>query len=31
MPRAYWINTFRSVRDPERLAAYIELAGAGDA
>jgi uncharacterized protein (DUF1330 family) len=27
MPRAYWINTFRSVRDPERLAAYIELAG----
>ncbi|MBA2555355.1 MAG: DUF1330 domain-containing protein [Geodermatophilaceae bacterium] len=24
---AYWINTFRSVRDPERLAAYIELAG----
>ena len=24
---AYWINTFRSVSDPERLAAYIELAG----
>jgi uncharacterized protein (DUF1330 family) len=27
MPRAYWINTFRSVSDPDRLAAYIELAG----
>jgi uncharacterized protein (DUF1330 family) len=26
-PKAYWINTFRSVRDPERLARYIELAG----
>ncbi len=24
---AYWVNTFRSVRDPERLAAYAELAG----
>jgi uncharacterized protein (DUF1330 family) len=24
---AYWINTFRSVSDPERLAAYAELAG----
>jgi uncharacterized protein (DUF1330 family) len=24
---AYWINTFRSVRDEERLAAYAELAG----
>jgi uncharacterized protein (DUF1330 family) len=24
--KANWINTFRSVRDPERLAAYIELA-----
>lgn len=24
---AYWINTFRSVRDPEKLAAYAELAG----
>jgi uncharacterized protein (DUF1330 family) len=24
---AYWINTFRSVSDPEKLAAYIELAG----
>ena len=27
MPKAYWINTFRSVRDAERLAAYVELAG----
>ena len=27
MPRAFWINTFRSVSDPDRLAAYIELAG----
>lgn len=27
MAVAYWINTFRSVSDPERLAAYIELAG----
>ena len=24
---AYWINTFRSVSDQERLAAYAELAG----
>lgn len=27
MPNAYWINTFRSVSDHDRLAAYIELAG----
>ncbi|HZM28912.1 MAG TPA: DUF1330 domain-containing protein [Acidimicrobiales bacterium] len=27
MAKAYWINTFRAVRDPEKLAAYIELAG----
>jgi uncharacterized protein (DUF1330 family) len=27
MPRAYWINTFRSVSDPDSLTAYIELAG----
>lgn len=27
MPRAFWINTFRSVRDPQKLAEYIELAG----
>jgi uncharacterized protein (DUF1330 family) len=24
---AYWINTFREVRDPERLARYAALAG----
>ena len=24
---AYWINTFRSVSDEKRLAAYVELAG----
>jgi uncharacterized protein (DUF1330 family) len=24
---AYWINTFRAVRDPDRLARYAELAG----
>jgi uncharacterized protein (DUF1330 family) len=27
MTKAYWINTFRSVSDPQKLAAYIELAG----
>jgi uncharacterized protein (DUF1330 family) len=27
MPKAYWINTFRSVSDPDKLAAYVELAG----
>lgn len=27
MTTAYWINTFRTVRDPDKLAAYIELAG----
>jgi uncharacterized protein (DUF1330 family) len=27
MAKAYWINTFLSVRDPEKLAAYVELAG----
>jgi uncharacterized protein (DUF1330 family) len=24
---AYWINTFREIRDPVKLAAYVELAG----
>jgi uncharacterized protein (DUF1330 family) len=24
---AYWINTFREIRDPARVAAYAELAG----
>ena len=27
MAKAYWINLLRSIRDPERLANYIELAG----
>jgi uncharacterized protein (DUF1330 family) len=27
MTRAYWINTFRSISDPDKLAAYVELAG----
>ena len=24
---AYWINTFATIHDDERLAAYVELAG----
>lgn len=27
MPRAYWINTFRTINDSERLQRYVELAG----
>ena len=27
MTRAYWINTFRAISDPDRLTAYVELAG----
>jgi len=27
MSKAYWINTFRTVRGREKLAAYVELAG----
>ena len=27
MPKAYWINSFLSIRDPEKLAAYAALAG----
>jgi uncharacterized protein (DUF1330 family) len=27
MTKAYWINTFRSIHDEEKLAAYVELAG----
>lgn len=27
MAKAYWVNTFREIRDPDKLAAYIELAG----
>lgn len=27
MAEVYWVNTFRSISDQERLASYIELAG----
>ena len=27
MTKAYWINTFTAIRDPDRLARYAELAG----
>lgn len=27
MPGAYWINTVREVRDPEKLGDYVRLAG----
>ena len=27
MAKAYWVNTFRSVSDPQKLAGYVELAG----
>ena len=27
MPKAYWVATYRSVKDPEKLAAYAKLAG----
>ncbi len=27
MAKAYWVNLVRSVRDPEKVAAYIALAG----
>jgi len=27
MPKAYWINSYRAVRDPQALAAYAKLAG----
>ena len=27
MPKAYWISAYRSIRDPEKLAAYAKLAG----
>ena len=26
MPKAYWITTYRSIHDPEALAAYAKLA-----
>ncbi len=27
MPKAYWVSAYRSVSDPEKLAAYAKLAG----
>ena len=27
MAKAYWINFFRKVKDPEKVAAYVKLAG----
>jgi uncharacterized protein (DUF1330 family) len=27
MPKAYWITAYRSIRDPEALKAYAQLAG----
>ena len=27
MPKAYWISAYRSVNDPDKLAAYAKLAG----
>ncbi len=26
MPKAYWVTTYRSISDPEKLAAYAKLA-----
>ncbi len=27
MPKAYWVATYRAVKDPDKLAAYAKLAG----
>jgi uncharacterized protein (DUF1330 family) len=27
MPKAYWVSAYRSIKDPEKLAAYAKLAG----
>lgn len=27
MPKAYWVATYRSVSDPDKLVAYAQLAG----
>jgi uncharacterized protein (DUF1330 family) len=27
MAKAYWVNTFRAIHDPERVAEYARLAG----
>jgi uncharacterized protein (DUF1330 family) len=26
MPKGYWVTTYRSIKDPDRLAAYAKLA-----
>jgi uncharacterized protein (DUF1330 family) len=27
MPKAYWVSAYRAVKDPDKLAAYVKLAG----
>jgi len=27
MPKAYWVSAYRTVKDPDKLAAYAKLAG----
>ncbi len=27
MPKAYWVATYRSISDPDKMAAYSQLAG----
>lgn len=27
MPKAYWVTSYRSITDPDKLAAYAKLAG----
>ena len=27
MPKAFWVSTYRAVKDPDKLAAYAKLAG----
>ena len=27
MPKAYWVVTYRKIKDPDKLAAYAKLAG----
>jgi uncharacterized protein (DUF1330 family) len=31
MPKAYWVTSYRSISDPQRLAAYAKLAPAATA
>ena len=28
MPKGYWVTTYRSIKDPDKLAAYTKLAPA---